>query len=48
MTSIKVIPNVELYRLLFPFGSNVEVISPLHVKKQLAQPVQKMFEIYCE
>jgi len=46
-TSINVIPNYELIKTLLSFGSKIEVLSPLSIKKQLAYHVEEMYGYYC-
>lgn len=43
---IEVIPNPELYQLILSFGDDVEVISPIDVRKQTKEKVQNSFNLY--
>ncbi len=45
-TSIKVIPNFELEKLLLSFGEQVKVISPLEFKNKLSERVKKLYQLY--
>ncbi|HEY9170434.1 MAG TPA: WYL domain-containing protein [Lutibacter sp.] len=44
--SIEVIPNRELYQLLLSFGSDVEVIEPEIVKKELINQAEEVLNYY--
>ena len=41
-----VIPNPELYQMLLSFGPDLEVKSPIEVKNEIAQKINKMKENY--
>ncbi len=45
-TSIKVIPNYELYKLLLSFGERIKVISPEQVKDEMKKRIEKMNTLY--
>jgi hypothetical protein len=45
-TSIKVIPNYELYKLLLSFGERIKVISPEQVKDEMKKRIEKMNSLY--
>lgn len=45
-TSIRVIPNYELKKLLLSFGERIEVLAPVSLRNTLAEAAKKMKEIY--
>ncbi|MCM1142242.1 MAG: WYL domain-containing protein, partial [Muribaculum sp.] len=46
IVEIKVIPNKELESLIFSFGNQVEVISPIWFREKIAQTARSMSDIY--
>jgi predicted DNA-binding transcriptional regulator YafY len=47
-TSIKVIPNPELEKLLLSFGEKIKVLSPASLKRKILSRVEKMYLSYCQ
>ena len=45
---IKVIPNFELKQVLLSYGDGLEVVSPLNFRREFAELVKRMNEIYSE
>lgn len=45
-TSIKVIPNYELEKLLLSFGERIQVISPESLRRKIAQRLSQASELY--
>ena len=43
---IKVIPNIELIKLLLSFGDQVEVISPEHLRDTIKESLKKAYHCY--
>ncbi|MFZ2284512.1 MAG: WYL domain-containing protein [Lutibacter sp.] len=44
--SIEVIPNRELYQLILSFGSDVEILEPETVKKELTKQAEEILKYY--
>lgn len=47
-TSIFVIPNIELEKLVLSFGENVKILSPGSLKEKIKDRVDKLNQHYCE
>ncbi len=47
-TSIKVIPNVELEKLILSFGEKIKVISPSELKIKISERIIKSSKLYAE
>ena len=47
-TSIRVITNYELKKLLLTFGERIEILSPIHLRQKISQTAGKMNEIYSQ
>jgi predicted DNA-binding transcriptional regulator YafY len=47
-TSIFVIPNIELEKLILSLGENVKILSPLCLKEKLKDRVEKLNQHYTE
>jgi predicted DNA-binding transcriptional regulator YafY len=45
-SSVKLIPNNELYNTILSFGEKVEILSPESVRKELADKIKKMNNLY--
>ncbi len=45
-TSIKVIPNYELEKLILSFGERIKVISPASLVEKIAQRVKEIYSLY--
>ncbi len=45
-TSIKVIPNFELEKLILSFGEQVKVLSPPELRNRLVERVKKLHQLY--
>ena len=45
-TSIKVIPNFELEKLILSFGEKVKVVSPLDLRNKIANRIEKATRLY--
>jgi len=45
-TSIKVIPNYELERLILSFGERIKIISPKLFRERIQKRIHKLFELY--
>ena len=46
IVELKLIPNNELVSTILYFGSDVEVIEPISLRKQVSERVRKTFEMY--
>jgi hypothetical protein len=46
MVTIEVVPNNELYQLLFSFGADLEVIKPMEIRKEILERVKNMINNY--
>jgi predicted DNA-binding transcriptional regulator YafY len=45
-TSIKVIPNYELYKLLLSYGERIKVVSPENVREEMRRRILEMKNLY--
>ena len=45
-TSINVIPNYELEKLILSFGERIKVLAPKSIQKQIAQRLEKSNKLY--
>ena len=47
-TSIFIIPNIELEKLILSFGENIKVLSPVSLKEKIKSRVEKLNQHYTE
>src|SRR5690606_27530724 len=43
---IEVMPNRELYQLILSFGEDIEIISPVELREEIKEKINKMNDIY--